>query len=329
LRASQLALTTKEFDKARLGLEEILKRHAGYLGESNARAPIGAGRVLDATLRVPVGKLDAVMADLKKLGRVESESQRGEEVSKQYTDLEARLTNARNAEHRLTDLLRQRTGKLADVLAVELEIDRVRGEIERMDAEKNALLNRVDFAIVNVKLAEDYQAQLDMAPDSKLSQFRNAAVEGFRDLVDGLFSVALSLASYGPSLLVWSGFLFFPVRFAWRRWRALAYSSRSATVQSICVARRNGTYTAAGEMSRIAAAAAASVSGSRGCTWNRSASRNRPRTRLPAIPMASPKSTGVMLCISTSLPMPAGVAPIAMRIPISRTREATRFESTP
>src|SRR5207244_2211586 len=41
-RTSQLSLTTKEFDKARRGLEDILKRHAGYLGELNASAPVGA-----------------------------------------------------------------------------------------------------------------------------------------------------------------------------------------------------------------------------------------------------------------------------------------------
>ena len=218
-RTSQLTLTTSEFDKSRSGLEDILKRHSGYVGQLNTSAPTGAGRVLEAVLRVPADQLEAVMSELKKLGRVESESQTGEEVTQQYIDLEARLSNARNAEQRLTDILRQRTGKLADVLAVELEIDRVRGEIERMDAEKKNLTTRVTFATVTVKIAEDYKAELHAAPDSTPTRFRNAAVEGYRSMVEGVFSLVLFLLSYGPSLLVWGGLLFLLVLILRKRLR--------------------------------------------------------------------------------------------------------------
>jgi hypothetical protein len=135
-RKAELIITTKEFDHARTNLEDILKRHSGYFGQLNVNAPAGSGRTLNATLRIPAVQRDAAIAEIKKLGRVEAESQTGEEVTAQYIDLEARLLNARNTEQRLTEVLRQRTGKLADVLAVQQEISRVRGEIERMEAEK-------------------------------------------------------------------------------------------------------------------------------------------------------------------------------------------------
>jgi uncharacterized protein DUF4349 len=96
---------------------------------------------LVAALRVPADQLAPTVAEIKGLGRVEAESQGGEEVTSQYIGIDARLTNARNTEQRLTDLLRQRTGKLADVLAVELELGPVRGEIERMEAENKSLIN--------------------------------------------------------------------------------------------------------------------------------------------------------------------------------------------
>jgi anti-sigma factor RsiW len=222
VRTAQLTLTTSEFERVRDRIEAILKRHQGYIGALSVMAPDGAARTLEATLRVPADQLEAATTELKTLGRVESESQSGEEVTRQYVDLEARLINARNTEQRLTDLLRQRTGKLADVLAVEKEIDEVREKIERMEAEKKGLGNRVDFGTLTVRVNEDYKAQIQIAPSSFLRRLQNAGVEGYRSMIHGLVGVIEALLSYGPSVLIWAGLLFFPVRIAWRRLRRSA-----------------------------------------------------------------------------------------------------------
>jgi hypothetical protein len=219
VRTAALTLTTKEFDKARLRLDDILKRHHGYVGQLNVTTPVGAGSTFTSTLRVPADQLEATLADLKGLGRVESESQSGQEVTAQYVDLQARLSNARNTEERLTDLLRQRTGKLSDVLAVENEIARVRGEIEQMEAEKKNLANQVTYATITATVQEDYQAQLHVVPATTFGSLRNAAVEGYRDMAEGVVSTALFLLSYGPSLLLWGALLFFPARAVWRKLR--------------------------------------------------------------------------------------------------------------
>lgn len=216
-RTAGLTLTTKEFDKTRSALEEILKRHNGYMGELKVNAPADAGRTLTATLRVPGPQLEAAMAELKKLGRVEDESQGGEEVTQQYVDLQARLANGKHTEQRLAEILRSRTGKLQDVLKVELEIDRVRGEIEQMQAEKKELSKRVAFATLNTTVKEEYFAKLQGTPPSTGSRFRNAAVDGYNTVVEGLIDVGLFLLSAGPSLLLWVVILFFPARWAWKK----------------------------------------------------------------------------------------------------------------
>jgi hypothetical protein len=218
-RVAGITLTTKEFDKTRASLEEILKRHGGYIGELKVSAPADAGRSLTATLRIPAAQLDTAMAELKKLGRVEDESQGGEEVTQQYVDLEARLANGIHTEQRLTEILRTRTGKLQDVLKVELEIDRVRGEIEQMQAEKKELSKRVAFATLNTTVREEYFAKLQGTPPSTGSRFRNAAVDGYNTVVEGLIDVGLFLLSAGPSLLLWAAILFFPARWAWKKLR--------------------------------------------------------------------------------------------------------------
>jgi hypothetical protein len=189
------------------------------MGELKVSAPADAGRTLTATLRIPAQQLDAAMAELKKLGRVEDESQGGEEVTQQYVDVQARLANGIHTEQRLTEILRSRTGKLQDVLKVELEIDRVRGEIEQMQAEKKELSKRVAFATLNTTVREEYFARLQPTPPSTGSRFRNAAVDGYNTVVEGLIDVGLFLLSAGPSLLLWAAILFFPARWAWKKLR--------------------------------------------------------------------------------------------------------------
>ena len=219
IRTAELALITKDFDNARATLEAILKRHRGYVAELKVGGSTGSGRTLTATLRVPADQLDASLTDLKTLGRVESESQSGQDVTSQYVDLQARLANARNTEQRLTDLLRQRTGKLSDVLEVEQEVDRVRGEIEQMEAERKNMANQVSYATLNATIAEDYKAQLQVVPPSTSTQLGNAAVAGYKSMVDSMLDLVLFLLENVPNLVLWLAILFFPARLVWKKVR--------------------------------------------------------------------------------------------------------------
>jgi hypothetical protein len=229
VRTAALSLTVQDFEKARTYLDEILARHRGYLGGLQISSPSDQGRVLNGVLRIPVGQMDSALIALKRLGRVDTESQNGEEVTAQYVDLQARLANARNTEQRLTEVLQQRTGKLSDVLAVETEIARVRGEIESMEAERKSMATQVAFATLNLTLTEDYKPQLQTVPPSTLRQFRNSAVEGYQTMAAGLIGLVNAALFCGPSLLLWLGIAFFPVRYAWRRLAAKASETGRAT----------------------------------------------------------------------------------------------------
>ncbi len=219
IRTAQLALITKDFDNARSAIEALLKRHHGYVGDLKVGGSTGSGRSLTATLRVPADQLDASLAEMKTLGRVESESQSGEDVTSQFVDLQARLANSRNTEQRLKDLLRQRTGELSDVLEVEQEVARVRGEIEQMEAERKNMSNQVSFATLNATITEDYKAQLQVVPPSTSTRLSNAAVEGYKSMVEGVMSLALFLLENVPTLLLWIAILFLPARIVWKRLR--------------------------------------------------------------------------------------------------------------
>jgi hypothetical protein len=219
LRTAQITVVTPNLDRARTEMDKVLQRYGGYVGELSASSPSDAARKLTATLRVPGNQLDAALADLKSLGRVESESQNGQDVTAQYVDLEARLSNSRKSEQRLLELLQQRTGKLSDVLEVENELSRVREEIERMEGERRLLSKQVQFATVTATVTEEYKAPARALPQSLGTRFHNAAVDGYQSVVDFGIGVALFVISDGPMLLLWAAILFFPARYAWRKFR--------------------------------------------------------------------------------------------------------------
>ena len=218
-RTVSLFISTKDFNASRASLDAILARHHGYAASLSANTEQNAARSLQASLRIPAAELNAAVSELKLLGRVENEAQNGEEVTQQHADLVARLKNSRETEQRLQAILQQRTGKIKDVLAVEQEVARVRGQIEQMEAEQKSLEHRVDFATIDLKLTEEYKAQLNPPSPSISTRFHNAFVAGYRDAVETIVSILLFFAEYGPSLLIWLALLFPAGWLLWRRWR--------------------------------------------------------------------------------------------------------------
>jgi hypothetical protein len=218
-RTVSLSIAVKDFATARASLDSILLRHRGYAAQLSAATAENAPRTLQASLRIPAPELAAALAELKALGRVESETQSGDEVTQQHTDLAARIQNSRETEERMRAILEQRTGKIEDVLQVEEEIARVRGEIESMEAEQQALEHRVDFASVDLQLAEEYKAALNPPSASISNRLHNAFVGGLRSAAEMLLGFVLFVEESGPVLLIWLAILGVPVFLLWRRYR--------------------------------------------------------------------------------------------------------------
>jgi hypothetical protein len=223
-RVVSLSIVTKDFAASRASLDAILVRRRGYAAELSANTAENAPRSLQAALRIPVAELSSAVADLKMLGRVENESQSGEEVTQQHTDLLARLKNSRETEQRLQAILTQRTGKIKDVLEVEREIARVRGEIEAMEAEQKNLEHRVEFASANLQLTEEYKASLNAPAASISTKIHNAMVAGFKRLAEAILRILLFFLEAGPTMLVAALIFLAPAWLLWRRYRRAAVS---------------------------------------------------------------------------------------------------------
>jgi hypothetical protein len=218
-RTVSLSIVVKDFAASRSSLDRMLQRHHGYSAQMSVSTPENAPRSLQASLRIPERELSQAVVDLRTLGRVENESQSGEEVTEQHADLVARLKTSRETEQRFRTILVQRAGKVAEVLQVEEGIARVRGDIERMEAEQKALEHRVDFATVELQLMEEFKAQLNPPSASVSTRIHNAFVAGYSNALETVLGIALFFTEYGPAFLIWLGIIIGPAIFVWRRYR--------------------------------------------------------------------------------------------------------------
>lgn len=218
--SAELAITTKDFSRARSSMEEILDRHRGYTSRLRMVGHAGSS-TLSATLKVPASEYPSALADLKSVGNVEQDEEAADEVVQQRGDIEARLQNAQNEERKLQLLLKDRDGKVLDPAALDRRLTALHTDIVQMELQRHSFDSRAVFSNIHFSLREER----DVPAESLSGQFRAAAGSGFTDAIHGLSAILLVLISYGPSLLLWSAILFFPARYLWRRLRVPLASS--------------------------------------------------------------------------------------------------------
>ncbi|WP_437655906.1 DUF4349 domain-containing protein [Sorangium sp. So ce1182] len=103
------------FGPAMQRLRTAVEEHGGYVSE--ARLHGGSDRSASLEARIPSARVGAFRAVVASVGEVVADAEKAEDVTEQRADIDARLRNARAQEKRLLDLLSDRTGSLADVVA--------------------------------------------------------------------------------------------------------------------------------------------------------------------------------------------------------------------
>ncbi|HKV99210.1 MAG TPA: DUF4349 domain-containing protein [Vicinamibacterales bacterium] len=218
VRTATVSLSTDKFDEIRASLERVAADRHGSVASLTLAGDPPNQRSMSATLRVPIVEMDAALAGVRGLGRVVQESQSSEDVTDAHRDLAIRIANARVEEARLGEILKDRTGRLSDVLAVEQAQSRVRTEIEQMEAQEIAMRNRAALSTISVEIQERYRAELaDSGPLSIGTRLRNAVVDGARAALESLVGVTLAVLGAAPTLMLWAVVLFLPVRALWKR----------------------------------------------------------------------------------------------------------------
>jgi predicted small secreted protein len=126
----------------------------GFVVESFASQGSGK-RIAEGSLvlRIPAESYDSALVRLRELGRVESLEESGQDVSKEFVDLNARVRQLRAVEAQLLELL-QRADDVPAALAVQNQLSQVQLDLEQARGRLQYLANRVAFASISVSMHE-------------------------------------------------------------------------------------------------------------------------------------------------------------------------------
>lgn len=195
IRTGDARIEVAEIRAAVTQLRELAQRVGGHVANSSYQGGRNEIRAATLELKVPAARYDEAVAALDAVGRVEYVNSRAEDAGEEYADASARLANARRLEERLLALLTSRTGKLEEVLAVERELARVRGEIEQIEGRLRYLRTRAAMSTLTVT-AHEAEPMLGGVPGD--NPFTDALRRAWRNFVGLLAALIAALGVIVP-----------------------------------------------------------------------------------------------------------------------------------
>lgn len=239
IRSKILRLEVDSTPEAITEIQELLRLRSGTVTDMQVATdsedwlyrydengyPVGDGTALRGwvTVRVPTAAYEDFVADVMEVGVVKYQSEATSDVTQQHIDLTARLENLRAQEARLREFF-DAAVNVTEMLAIEEELGRIRGEIESMDAQVTYLERQAAMATVTIELTEPRAL---VAPGGDSWGFRDAITNGLRGAAGLLTWLLMAVIASSP---LWIGglVLYFPIRALVRRRRAAAWAPPTA-----------------------------------------------------------------------------------------------------
>ena len=149
IKTGSLSLQVAALDPALAGAGEVVTSLGGYAAGSD-REGDGDSPSATVTYRIPAASWDAAFERLRGLAqKVLGEHSATKDVTAEVVDLGARITNLRVTEAALQAIM-NRAGVIKDVLTVQTELTKVRGEIEELGAQKAHLEEQAAYSTLEV-----------------------------------------------------------------------------------------------------------------------------------------------------------------------------------
>ncbi|HOI77140.1 MAG TPA: DUF4349 domain-containing protein [Methanofastidiosum sp.] len=146
-------IEVENFDSSISKIKELANKYEGYVTNSNMWISDSETKSGNITIKIPEKRFEEFSDSLVQIGKIKSKETSGYDVTEEYIDLQARLKNLKNQEKRYTELL-DMAKDVQDVLAIEVQLGRIRGEIESYEGRLKYLDNTTTFGTFYINLYE-------------------------------------------------------------------------------------------------------------------------------------------------------------------------------
>lgn len=218
IRNADLQLEANAPEETQQKISAIAASKGGFVIEStqsSSNAKTTTRDTVTMTLRVPSAKFDEALSEIRQTAnRVIVETVKGQDVTEEFIDIEARLKTQKALEEQFLEIMK-RSNSVEDALNVQTEIARVRGEIEKVEGRKRFLENQASLSTIKIKL------QSPTAFSANSPGFFNKLKESIGNGFDAALSFILGLVTVVIALLPFFLFIVLPIyfvlRYLWRK----------------------------------------------------------------------------------------------------------------
>ena len=149
VRTGTLQLEVSDLDATTVKARGIVVGAGGFIAGSDESRQ-GEEQVASITYRIPADRWDDVLTGLRGLARtVIGEQTNAQEVTGEVVDLGARIENLQASESAVQGIM-ARAQRIEDVLTVQNQLTSIRGEIERLEAQRAHLQDQAAFGTLTV-----------------------------------------------------------------------------------------------------------------------------------------------------------------------------------
>ncbi len=204
IRTGRIELLCDSVETARSKLDAIVQAAGGYIDSTQVEQH-GSSSTAVIVIRFPADAFGNLVPSLHQIGEVTGEATNANDITDQFVDTEAQLASAQQLEKRLLELATAKNGTLEQILAVEHELARVRGEIEAYQGHLKQWNDQVSLSTLTIAMSQKSVAVAIAPPVA--STLGSKTSESFHDSIAALREVASWLLVSGVALLPWLLFL--------------------------------------------------------------------------------------------------------------------------
>lgn len=151
IKEGEIRFKSEDVNATRKAIYASLKKLNGYVSEENETNGGDYGqKEFTLNTRIPSKNFELFLADVSSIAEsIDSKTIRIRDVTSQYIDLSAQLTNKKKLEERYLELLKK-GNKIADLLEIEDKLAEIRTDVESTQGQLNYMMRQVEYSSLDI-----------------------------------------------------------------------------------------------------------------------------------------------------------------------------------